>query len=500
MILVKHCPTPRPETSERSRVESSLMGEREFTSAQPAPRAEPPIRGPRRPGVASFTEGSVVGHLVRLTGFMVMGMLSMNIAQLAEAVYLGIVGTRELAAVAFSMPITWGLMGLVRGLQIGASSVIARSMGSGDRSTVARLATHCELLVLIIAAVFMLLLGTYAEPLFMLLGADDDVRPLATAYTHIWLVGLIPFTLSMVGSGLLPDTGRVASPGVIQATGSVLQMAFGPFLIFGWLGFPALGVEGAAWSYVAARSITFFATFYYLVIRDRLIILSLDNVWQSWRDILHVGLPAMAASLIMPVSMLVITRLLAEYGAGVVAGYGVAGRVDHMLTMIIMSLASSIAPFVGQNWGAKRYDRVHQALRIAYGFSLAWGLLSFVLMALLGGPIVALINQDPAVVEPASLYLLIVPFSIAFMGLMQVSSSTFNALGKPVPPLVISTLRTVVIYIPLAIVGSWLFGYVGIFWATSGTSVVLGIVAWAWCRRTVRNEIVVREGALAAAD
>ena len=81
----------------------------------------------------------------------------------------------------------------------------------------------------------------------------------------------------MVGTGLLRDTGRAASPGIIMTTGSVLQMAFGPFLIFGLLGFPALGVEGAAWSYVAARSLTFFATAYLLVIRDRLIILSLET-------------------------------------------------------------------------------------------------------------------------------------------------------------------------------------------------------------------------------
>ncbi len=464
---------------------------------------------PRGRGGANFTEGSVARHLVRLTGFMVMGMLSMNIAQLVETVYLGIVGTKELAAIAFSMPITWGLMGLVRGLQIGASSVIARSMGMGDRSQAARLATHCELLVLVLATIFLFLVGTYADPIFGALGADDEVRALAVAYTHIWLIGLIPFTLSMVGTGLLRDTGRAASPGIIMTTGSVLQMAFGPFLIFGLLGFPALGVEGAAWSYVAARSLTFFATAYLLVIRDRLIILSLENVWQSWRDILHVGLPAMAASLIMPVSMLVITRLLAGYGAGVVAGYGVAGRVDQMLTMVIMSLASSIAPFVGQNWGAGKYDRVHEALRIAYAFSIGWGIFSFILMALLGGPIVALINQDPEVVETAARYLLIVPFSIGFMGLMQVSSSTFNALGKPFPPLVISLLRSVVLYVPLAIAGSWLFGYVGIFWALTLTSVVLGVVAWGWCRGVVRSEIVVRaradagsagSGALAPAD
>ena len=438
----------------------------------------------RRVG-ATFTEGSVGRHLLRLGSFITMGSLSMNFARLVEAVYLGWIGTEALAALGFAFPVTITLFAFAGGIGTGASSVIARSVGSGDGERAAVLLTHAQLLVLVVGSVIGLLGFWYAEIVITALGATGEVREMAVDYLTVYMLGFPLFMLSMVGSTLLRATGRAASPGIVMTTGSVLQMAFGPVLIFGWFGLPALGIAGAAWAYVLSR--VFSVSIYLaLLIRARMIRRSMKGFWQSFAAIVHVGGPATASGLIQPVSMLIITRLLAAHGHEVVAGYNVAMRVETMVHMVLWGVSSSVAPFVGQNWGAGQFERARQALSLSNRFCLAWGLVTFVVLFLGGDYFVRLIDDNETVGAVARMFFLIVPLSIGFMGVMQVASTCFNALGRPAPPLIIALLRTFVMYVPIAILANWVWGYPGIFAATALTNVVMGTIAWDWNRRTVR--------------
>ncbi len=458
--------------------------------SQPNVSAADTDRPQPRSGIkyAGFTEGSVGRHLVRLGSFMAMGSLSMNFARFAEAIYLGFVGTEALAAMGFAFPITIFLFAFAGGIGTGASSVIARAYGAGDRAQAARLVTHAELLVLIIGVVAGAFGMVFAEDVVALLGAQGEVRSMATEYLSVYMLGFPLFMLSMVGSTLLRATGSAASPGVVMTTGSVIQIGLGPLLIFGWLGFPELGIAGAAWAYVASRVFSV-ALYIVILVRVRMVSWSLDDLWKSWWAILHVGGPATASGLIMPVSMLVITRLLAGHGHEVVAGYTVASRVETMVHMVLWSASSSISPFVGQNWGARNYARVRRAMRLANWFCLAWGVVTFVVLAIAGDAVVRLIDPNETVREVAAMFFLIIPLSIGFMGVMQVATSCFNALGQPLPPLTISIARSIAFYVPLAILGDYLWGYVGIFLATALSNVLLGILAWYWNRVVVKREI-----------
>ena len=437
---------------------------------------------------AGFTEGSVGRHLFRLGSFMAMGSLSMNFARLAEAIYLGFVGTEALAAMGFAFPITIFLFAFAGGIGTGASSVIARAYGAGDRAQAARLVTHAELLVLIIGVVAGAFGFFLSENVVTLLGAEGDVRTMAAEYLSVYMLGFPLFMLSMVGSTLLRATGSAASPGLVMTTGSLLQIGIGPVLIFGLFGFPEMGIAGAAWAYVASRVFSV-ALYIVILVRVRMVSWSLKDLWASWWAILHVGGPATASGLILPVSMLIVTRLLAGHGHEVVAGYAVASRVETMVHMILWSASSSISPFVGQNWGARNYARVRRALRLCNWFCLGWGVVTFVVLAIAGDAVVRLVDPNQTVGEVASMFFLIIPLSIGFMGVMQVATSCFNALGQPFPPLAISIGRTIVFYIPLTILGDYLWGYVGIFIATALTNVLLGTVAWYWNRVAVKRGI-----------
>jgi|TARA_B100000315_G_scaffold260346_1_gene321004 putative MATE family efflux protein len=437
---------------------------------------------------SDFTTGPIHTHLIRLTGYMLMGFVSIMTAQLMETVYIGLIGTDELAAVSFTFPLVMILQGVAMGLSVGASSIVARTMGTGDREKVRRLITHCFLLVVVLILTFTSIAYANLTFFFNLLGAQPHILPLIIRYMEIWLLGVPFFTIALVGSTLMRAAGDAVTPGYLMTVGSALHVIIAPFFIFGLGPVPEMGLEGAAIGFVLARTVSFCLYSYFIGCRDRLLIASLTGLWSSQRDILHVGLPAIASNLIGPVSMAIITRLLAGHGAEVVAGFGVASRLESMAVMLIIALGMSIAPFVGQNWGAGKYQRVRDSLNLSYRLSLLWGLFAFVIMVLFAEVLVSLINKDPLVIESATTYLYIVPLGMGFMGIMMIATQSFNALGKPIPPLVISVNQTLLIYVPLAILGDYLWGYTGIFIATTVTGVLMGTLSWYWLSRVVRSK------------
>lgn len=460
--------------------EISTNSTRPDTIQEPGRSTQPQPRG-------DFTIGPVHRHLTRLTGYMFMGLVSVMTASLMEAVYVGIVGTNQLAAISFTFPLIMVLQGVVMGFSIGASSVVARTMGAGNRERVRRLITHCFLLVMTLTLLLTGAIYLYVGPIIKLLGAQPHILTLVVDYMHIWLLGFPFFTVALVGSMLMRATGDAATPGYLMAIGSGLHVVIAPFFIFGWGPAPELGLEGAAVGFALARTVSFCLYSYYIGYRDRLMIMNLTGLFSSCRDILKVGLPAIASNLISPVSMGITTRLLARHGTEVVAGFGVATRVDAMVIMIIISLSMSVAPFVGQNWGAGHYRRVKEVLKLSNRFSLLWGLFAFTLMVLFAEILVSFINDDPKVVTAAVTYLIIIPLSIGFVGFTMTATQSFNALGKPLPALVISINQMLVVYVPLAFLGDYLWGYTGIYIAFTLTNILVGVLSWYWINSLVEH-------------
>lgn len=447
---------------------------------------QPPAPAGRPRG--SFTDGDLPGHVMRLSGYMVMGFLAMTLAQFVEAVYLGILGTSAIAAVTFTFPVVMALSAATRGIGIGTSAVLARAVGGGENERAAVLASHGLLLDLVFNVVCAVLLVSFAEPLFHLLGARGDILDLVVSYVCIWAIGFPLFGLAMVGSGLMRSIGDPAFPGLVMAAGSAVQVLIGPFLIFGWLGFPALGVDGAAWAFVLARTLSFLMTAYWFVLKRRMIRASLRQFFASARTILHVGIPAMATNLMEPLSSGIITRLLASFGTAVVAGFGVAARIDAVVFMVVIGISSSTTPLVGQNWGARLFDRVDRALALCYRYCLLWGVIAATIMWIGGRAFVSLINDEPQVVATATTYLYILPITLGFAGMLNVANGAFQALSRPTPPLLLSLMRLFVFYVPLALVASRHWGYTGVFTAAALTNVVLGLWGRAWNRRVIARE------------
>lgn len=447
--------------------------------------------------VFDLTEGRVSTQLTRLTVPYFLGISSMIFASMIETIYIGILGAKELAAYSFMFPIMMALTSVSMGVGIGASSLIARAEGSGDRMSVKRVATHTVFLTL--ALTFALSFGSYfwLEELGRLIGAEGEVLALVVAFAEIWVVfGLFSFTLPMVASTVLRALGIAKMPGYIMTLTSLMQLVVSPILIFGLFGVPAQGLVGSAYAFVFIGLVRIVA-FGVLVAREDILKVQsvLEGFIESSKAIMHIALPAMLSSLIGPISMGITIALLAAHGDSVVAAFGVVSRIEMLVTMILGALSSSVAPFVGQNWGAKQDARVSEGLRLSYRFCLAWGLVCFVLLGPFGEPLVAVINDAPELVTAAGWFLVIVPVSFGLLGVGQVASSLFIALGKPMPPTVLSIARTIVVYIPLAVLFDHYWGYIGIFVALCLSNVVFGVIAWLWARFMINRELAFRVAA-----
>ncbi len=432
-------------------------------------------------------EGNVGEQLIKLTIPMIWGVLAITAFNIVDTYFVGQLGTKPLAAMSFTFPVVMTLGSLAMGLGVGTSSVIARAIGEGDRDRVQRLTTDSLTLSLIIVVIFVFLGLITIDPLFTALGAGADVLPWIRSYMQIWYFGMIFLVIPMVGNSAIRASGNTVTPSIIMIVAAGVNIVLDPLLIVGWGGFPRLEIEGAAIATVVSRATTLVAALLVLHYREKMLCFNLPKfqiILASWQKILQIGLPAAATSMITPISMGLITSAIAFYGAEAVAAFGIASRIESFSLIVIMALSASIGPFVGQNWGAKKYHRVHRALNLSYLFCLGWGIMVAAILAPSASWLASLFNSDPQIIQIATRYLWFVPISYAAAGIIFIASSTFNALGKPIPSMIMTVSRMVVLYIPLAYIGSQVFGINGIFAAACIANLVVGIGAYIWNQKT----------------
>jgi len=439
-------------------------------------------------GTARLTEGPVGATLVRLTIHMLPGIVAMVAFNLVDTYFVGKLGTKELAAMGFILPVVLVVGGLALGLGMGASAVIARAIGRGDRSEVRRLTTDSLLLALVIVFVCIVVGMLNMDWIFRRLNASDDVLPLIRQYMVVWFPGMIFVVVPMVGNNAIRATGDMKTPSIIMMVAVAVNCVLDPLLIFGIGPFPRMELAGAALATVFARATAFCVSTYVLYHRDKMITFArvgLGVMWRSWKRILYIGVPSGATHVIMPVGLGVVTSLVAGYGPEGVAAFGVGFRVDMFAQTILMALMTVLGPFVGQNWGAGRHDRVRAAVRASQGFALAYGLGTVLVLALTGRMIGGLFDHNPEVVSTIALYLMIVPVSYGMQGVLRLSYITLNVLHRPLLAAGLMFVHTFALMAPLAWAGSHFFGMGGLLAGFAGAPIISGVLAYLCLRRVL---------------
>lgn len=433
---------------------------------------------PRFTGKGDLTAGPVQDHLIRLSVPMIWGILSIVSFQLVDTFYISLLGTHQLAAIGFTFPVTMTIFSLIIGLGIGMSSVLARRIGAGDYAAVTRLATHGIFVAALTGAALGVIGIMTMNPIFRAMGADDTMMQVIDDYMVLWFAGCAFIAVPVVGNSAIRATGDTLSPSITMMTAAGINAALAPFFVFGIGPFPRMEVQGAALATLLSYMIALAVGMYILYARKKLIFqgpLQLDRLWESTKQILHVGLPAGMGSLIQPLTQGVLTGILAAYGTEAVAAFGVATRIEAFAFVIIMALATGMSPILGQNMGAGRMERVQETLKLSLGFCIGWSVFVAAALGLLAGPIARVFSTDAVVVHGVMLYFWIVPFSYAASNLVQGWASAFNAMGQPKKAAIMIVVKMLVLQIPLALICGHLWGAPGVFASIAAVNIVTGI-------------------------
>jgi putative MATE family efflux protein len=439
-------------------------------------------------GTVSLIEGDVRAHLVRMTVPMIWAILAMMSLNVVDTWFVAQLGKAELAAMSFTFPVVMVLISLGIGLMAGTSSVLARVIGRGDWPRVQRLTTDALILAAACSVVLSVIGLATMDPLFRLLGADDELLPLIRQYMTVWYLGYGFFLVPMAGMGAIRAIGDARLQSRIMLTASLINLVLDPILIFGLLGFPQLGMAGAALATVLARAATLVMGFHVLHNLKGMMALSAptkNQLMDSWKSVGHVGIPAAGTNVIIPLATGVVVAMVADHGASAVAGYGAASRLEALALVVFFAMSSVIGPFVGQNLGAGRTERIATALRESTVMCLVLGAVMALIM--IGGAttLLGFFSDDPDVIANGRLYLLIHAPSFGAAGVIMVINAAFNGIGRPGPAVAISTFRMFIIMVPLAWVGGRVIGLGGVYAGLAIANVAAAALAWLWYRRAV---------------
>jgi len=429
---------------------------------------------------AKLIDGPIGKLLIKLTAPMIVGMLGMVAFNLVDTFFVGKLGVTQLAALSFTFPVILVVNSIALGVGMGASAIISRAIGEGDTYKVRRITTDGLMLAIVLVFIFVIIGLSTIDPLFKLLGATPQVLPYIKQYMGIWYFGMFFVLIPMVGNNAIRATGDTKTPSAIMVVAVIMNFIMDPMLIFGLGPFPALGIRGAAISTVIARFSASVAATWVLVRRDRMVTFErtpLREIFASWKAILFIGVPIAGARMILPISFGIMTRLISAYGPKAVAGFGVASRIEFFALAVIRALSSVFGPFIGQNLGAKLFDRVKRGLQLAELFSLVWGFGSFIILFIFAKPIAGIFSKDPVVIETIIKYLSIVPLGYGLQGVLLLCNVSLNVLQKPFHAAGLVTIQMFVLYIPLAYLGSHILQIQGAFIGITVAYCIAGILS-----------------------
>ncbi|CAM2977680.1 MATE family efflux transporter [Vibrio rarus] len=431
--------------------------------------------------------------LRQMTLPMVFGIVAILMFNLVDTFFISLLGTDALAAISFTFPVTFAINCITMGIGMGLSTHIGRFLGQNLPEQAARFASHGILLAIVLVS-----LASYAglhsiDPLFTRLGAETKLLPLIDQYMSIWYLTIPLLVIPMSGNAAIRASGDTKTPAKIMICAGIVNGILDPLFIFGIGPFPQLGIQGAAIASGISWFVAMIGAFYFLVTRVKLLAPPKPKqLFSDWKCILQIGTPAALSSALNPISAAILMMMLAAHGTAAVAAYGAAQRIESLLLIVLMALTSVLTPFMAQNLGAKNPHRSLKALFMCIRFSLTFQLLIFIMMVPLSAPIARLFSQEESVRHLLWLYLICVPVSYGFQGVIMLLVSSLNAMHKPILAFIWSCLRLFVFTLPCAWIGSQWFGITGLFLGVALGNILGGIAGYVYAlklRHLSVNEI-----------
>jgi putative MATE family efflux protein len=395
-------------------------------------------------------------------------MASQALYNVIDTVYVGHISKDALSALTLAFPIQMVLIAISVGTSVGATSLISRSLGSGDREQAARAAEHAFIAGVLLGVAFAAAGVFLAVPMTRLFTSDPLLIGMTSSYIRIIMIGSAALFIPIILQGILRGEGNTFVPMVAMTVGAAINIGMDPLLIYGIWFFPRLEVEGAALATVLSRILSGFILFAFLFrgesevrIRLRSFRIRSAIIGQLYR----VGLPAMSMQLLASVMLAGGNLILGMYSTTAIAAFGIFFRLQAFIFMPVFGLGQGAMPIAGFNFGAGKLDRMKRTIWYSMAAAFLFTLAGFALFQLFPRGLIVMFNENPELVRMGSAALRRISIGFLFVGPTIIGINIFQALGRGLPGFLIAVLRTVVLILPLMYLLGELFGLRALWFA-----------------------------------
>lgn len=396
-----------------------------------------------------LVSGPLLPTLLRLAAPAAVAQCAAAAVSIFETVYIGRLGTSQLAAAAVVFPFVI-LLGMLSAGAMGGgvASAVARALGAGDRGRAASLAVHAMVIALVGGVAYtaaMLLLG---PAIYRFLGARGEVLDQALAYSHLLFSGATAVWMANMLASILRGSGDVKTASAVLIVVSIVQILVGGVFGLGVGPAPRLGMPGVATGALVAYGVgTAFLLWRILGPGTRLPVklAGFRGRWPQFADILKVGGIACLSSVQSVATVVIFTRIVGQFGAPALAGYGVGARLEFLLTPLAFSVGVAAVPMVGMAIGAGEVRRARQVAWTAGALAGAFSGAVGVLIAIHPPLWTSLFTQDREVAGQAALYLRWAGPAFFFLGMAMALYFAAQGAAKIVGPVLAQSVRLAVV-------------------------------------------------------
>ncbi|MBC8632628.1 MATE family efflux transporter [[Eubacterium] tenue] len=432
-------------------------------------------------GRIDLTEGKIIDKLIKLA-LPIMGTSFIQMAyNMVDMIWVGKAGSSAVAAVGTAGFFPWLAMAFVAISRVGGEVQVAQSMGKNDAEETKSYIKAAIEVNIILSLIYTLVLLIFKDSLigFFNLG-DTSVISMSKKYLVIVALGMIFYFINPIFTAIFNGMGNSKDPFRINTVGLITNIILDPLLILGIGPVPKLGVEGAAIATVFSQ---FIVTMCFIVM-----IMKRNNEYfkvklfrkislEYYKSLCKLGMPVAIQSGMFTIFSMLLGVIVASWGPVAIAAQKVGSQIEAISWMTADGIAVALSSFVGQNYGATKYDRINKGFKITLGIATVLGIITTSILIFAGKQIFTIfINEADAIKEGAS-YLKILGYSQLFMCVEIITAGAFKGIGRTYIPSIILTVLTGA-RVPMAYFLSRpeLLGLSGVWWSISISSILKGIL------------------------
>lgn len=398
---------------------------------------------------------------------MMASMLVTAMYNVVDSMFVSRISENALTALSMAFPVQNLMIGVSVGLGVGLNAILSRALGAKDEKSVKTAAGNGIFLSVIFAAVFMVLGATCMRMYFEAQTDIAEIVESGVTYTTIVVVGCFGMFMQILFERFLQSTGRTMLTMTSQITGAIINIILDPILIFGLLGFPKMGVAGAALATILGQWIGACVGLYLCIKKNPEISMSMKGFRPHGAmigRILAVGVPSMIMQSIGSVMTFLMNQILIAFSATAVAVFGVYFKLQSFIFMPIFGMNNGTVPIVAYNYGARKPDRMMQAIRYSITAAVSIMIVGLAIFHLATEQLLGIFGASEEMLRIGVPALRIISLSFPVAGFCIGVGTVFQALGCSIYSMINSMVRQLVVLIPCAFVIGKVTGDVTMVW------------------------------------